>query len=333
MGRAIIVAARIAAALAIAGGGAWGAFFLWFRAPGGPVTAGILAGLFAAASLAALAGLFLRRPVLPAGWALLFGGLVVAFLLLPARADRDWEPEVSRTLTATLDGDRLAVRDVRVFDWRTETEFTPRWEDRSFDLATLRSVDLINSYWAGPVIAHTLLSFGFEDGRFLTVSFEIRREKGEVYSNLAGFFRQYELVVIGADDRDIVRLRTNVRGEDTQIYRVRAEPAEIRPLLEEVIRRANSVAARPVWYNSLFANCTTELFRIARTVAPGLPFDWRIILSGYLPDYVYDLKRLDTRLGFADLKARSRVSEQGRRIGDSPDFGRLVREGLPDPNR
>ena len=236
-------------------------------------------------------------------------------------------------MTATLDVDRLDVRDVRVFDWRTETEFTPRWEDRRFDLATLRSIDLVNSYWAGPVIAHTLLSFGFEDGRFLTVSFEIRRERGEVYSNLAGFFRQYELVVIGADDRDIVRLRTTMRGEDTQIYRIRADPAEIRPLLEEVVRRANAIAAEPVWYNSLFANCTTELFRAARAVAPGLPFDWRIVLSGYLPDYVYDLKRLDTRLGFADLKARSRVSDRGRRIGDSPDFGRLVREGLPDPNR
>jgi hypothetical protein len=138
--------------------------------------------------------------------------------------------------------------------------------------------------------------------------------------------------VIAADDRDIVRLRTNARGEDTRIYRIRAEPAEIRPLLLEAVRRANAVAAAPAWYNSLLANCTTELFRIARAVAP-VPFDWRIVASGFLPDYVYDLGRLDTRLSFADLTARSRVGARGREIGDGPEFGRLVRDGLPDPNR
>lgn len=332
MGRGLGIAARLAFGTIVLGCGAWGTLFLWYGSPGGPATAAGLAALFAAASLVAVLALRTRAWPWAGIWAAAFAGLLAWFLALEPRADREWEPDVARNVTATVGPTRLDVGDVRTFDWRTESDYTPRWEERSYDLDRVRTLDLVNSYWAGPVIAHTLLSFGFDDGRFLTFSVEIRREKGETYSSLAGFFRRYEMVVIAADDRDIVRLRTNARGEDTQIYRVRAGATEVRALLVALLERANEVARRPVWYNSLTANCTTELFRILRAVAPEIPFDWRIVLSGYLPDLVYDLRRLDTRLTLPDLRARSRIGDRARALGDDPDFARKIRDGLPDPN-
>ena len=312
---------------------AWGTLFVFYRMPGGEAARWASAGVVALVGLAGAAGSW-------RGWwpaiglhTALFAAIVVWSGLLRPSNDRDWAVDVSRPLTATIGPEVVVVHDVRDFTWRTNDDVIPRWEERSYRLADLRSMDLINSYWMGPAIAHTLLAFGFADGRYLTMSIEIRRERDEDFSAIAGFFKQYELAFVAAEERDIVRVRSNVRGEDVQIDRITAGPDPVRRMFLELMGRANDVATRPSFYNSLDRNCTTEMFGAARAVYPGLPFGWEVILSGYLPDFAYRKGLLDTSMPFDELRRRSRASGRARTADADPDFSARIRDGLPDPNR
>jgi hypothetical protein len=220
---------------------------------------------------------------------------------------------------------------VRNFTWRSDTDFDQRWEQRSFDLSRITDVDLIMSYWAGEAIAHTIVSFGFADGARLAFSIETRKAVGEAYSPIAGFFKEYELAIVAADERDVVRVRSNVRGEDVRIYRLRTSPADARVLLGEYVAEANQLAQAPRFYNTLTANCTTLVFGMVRVIRPGLKLDARVLLSGYLPDYVYDLGAVDTSMPLAELRERARIHGRAIRADADPDFSARIRDGIPVP--
>ena len=195
-----------------------------------------------------------------------------------------------------------------------------------------QNVDLILSYWSGEAIAHLIVSFGFADGRRLDFSIETRKERGEEYSTIAGFFKQYELVIIAADERDIVRVRSNVRGEDVRIYRLRMPPEYARRLLQEYVDDVNELSRQPRWYNTATGNCTTLVFGMVHTLRPGLPLDYRILLSGYLPNYAYDIGATDTSIPFEKLRALSRIHDKAREADGDPDYSRLIRVGIPVPH-
>jgi hypothetical protein len=317
------------AALVMLGAGLWGALAIWVRlAPPTPLRE-ILSGGLLLLALAAIVCMVLRRwPVV-----LLYGACISTLLAwyatLQPSNDRAWAADVARISSGDVDGDRLVVRNVRNFQWRSDTDFDQRWETRSYDLSALTGVDLVMSYWAGEAIAHAMLSFGFADGRHLAFSIETRKEQGQSYSAIAGFFRSYGLSVIAADERDVIGVRTNVRGEDVRIYRLRMPPPVARRLLLEYIAQANDLAKSPEFYNSLTTNCTTEIFRMVVGLEPGLPLDYRILLSGYVPDYVYDHGGLDTRLPFMTIRERSHI--KGRAESTDPDFSRKIRNGVPVP--
>jgi hypothetical protein len=173
-------------------------------------------------------------------------------------------------VTAQIDGDTVTLQNVRNFDWTTPTEFTPQWETRSYKLSQLQSVDLISSVWASPSIAHTLVSFGFSDGRHVVFSAEIRREKGEAFSSFGGLFKRYELVLIAADERDIVRLRTDVRREWVSLHPIDLTPQTRRELFLSLLELGNELAQEPRFYNTLTTNCTTMVWRLKLRLAPSL---------------------------------------------------------------
>ena len=263
----------------------------------------------------------------------IFAVLVILFLRIPASNDRDWQPEVSVTPHATVNGDLVTIRGVRNFDYRSESDFTPRWEDRTYDLRKLDSGDIIAVYWAGKAIAHIMVSFGFQDQDYLAVSIETRKEKGESYSTLAGFFRRYELYYVVADERDVIRSRTTYRQpqEDVYIYRTRAPQRNIRRIFLDYIRAINDLRVHPRFYNTLITNCTTTILMHTRIHPESPPLSWKVLLSGYVPDYLYELGRIDRAKPFADLEKLSRVNERAHAADKDASFSQRIRQGLPKP--
>jgi hypothetical protein len=319
--------------LAITG---WGALALALVGPRGDKGRLVLAALYGMAGLAAVVALVLHRGVrfaLP-----VFAVALLAIGLwwsgLQPSNERDWQPEVARLAYATIDGDLVTVHNIRNFDYRTETDFTPAYYVRTYDLNKLDSADLVAVYWMGPAIAHLFLSFGFGDDH-LAVSIEARKEKGEGYSSAKGFFRQYELYYVVADERDVIRVRTNYRKdppEDVYIYPLRGPRENIRRLFLEYVRKMNALREHPEFYNTLTTNCTTAILMNTRVNPGSLPFSWKVLLSGYTPAYVYEAGRMDQSLPFEELKRRSLVNAAAQAADQAPDFSRRIRAALPRPS-
>jgi Domain of unknown function (DUF4105) len=289
------------------------------------------AGLGALVPVGAVVALLSVRPL---RWVLagILGAFVVvlaAWLAIPPSNARDWQPDVATLAFADIDGDRVTVHNVRNAEYRTETDYTVRLEDRTLDLAKLRSLDLFLVYWGSPLIAHTIMSWGFEGDQYLAISIETRKEKGEEYSALRGFFRQYELTFVVADERDVVRLRTNFRGEDVYVYRLDASPADARLFLLRYLQEVNRLRERPQWYNALTENCTTAIKRIAGADARRSWWSWKLLLNGYLDELAYDIGAIDRSLPFAVLKAKSHINDRAKAANDDPRFSVRIREGLP----
>lgn len=271
--------------------------------------------------------------------------------------DRDWAPDVARMTTGVISpvtsggnehtemmpnaeltaAEPITLHNVRNFTWRSETDIDERWETRHYDLAQLSSVDLIVSYWTIPAIAHTLVSFGFDDGRHVVFSVEIRKEKGEEFSEIGGFLKRFELSVVAADERDIIGVRSKVRDEKVFLFRTQLNAADRRALFLAYVNEANTLAATPRFYHTLTANCTTIVFGMMQRIIGDLPWDYRLLASGYLPNYVYDLGGLDTRYDFATLERMGYVSRRANAaLSDAAadasglEFSRAIRVGIPE---
>lgn len=329
--RLLSIAGRIVLVLAAALATLWGTLALWYRLPLGEFGRYAVPAMWLILAFLALAGLLAARWRLALPFVAAFAALLVWWATIQPTGKGDWADDVSRQFTATMEGSTARLTNVRDFEWRSDSDFTPRWDDRSYDLDTITGVDLFASYWAGPAIAHTMLSFGFADGRHLVFSVEVRRRKGEVYSAISGFFKNDEFVVIAADERDVIRVRSNVRGEDVQLFRLRTGRAEAKELFLYLLSEANDLAAKPRFYNTATTNCTTVPFHLARRLDPGLPLDWRVLVSGYLPDYLYDIGALSHQVPLGELRKLGSIDARAKAAGDSPDFSTLIRVGVPGP--
>lgn len=295
-----------------------------------------LAAVFSICALAAIIGLAFRRWRWRAltGFLLVFVGLLAWWSTIRPSNDRDWQPEVAVLPWATIDGDLVTVHNIRNFVYRSETEFTPAYYDKTFKLDELESMDLIASYWMGPAIAHTFLSFGFRGEDYLAVSIETRKERSESYSTVKGFFKQYELYYVVADERDVIRVRTNYRKdppEDVYLYRINGPIENGRRLFLEYMRAINGLKDKPQFYNTLTTNCTTGIWLHTRINPGHLPFSWKLLLSGYVPEYVYEHDRLDSRLPFDELKRRSHINARARAADTADDFSQRIRVGMTTP--
>ena len=322
----------LVSALVIAPLTAWSALALWFRLPAPEVLRAAAAIVFAILGLAAIAALFTRRSLIGlVVFAAAFGGLLVWWSTIKPPLDGDWAPDVARQTTGSVKGHVLMLSDVRDFDWRTDTDFTEKWSKRSYDLSKLNTLDLFLAYWGGPEMAHVIMSFGFEGGEYLAWSVEVRREKTSEFSPIADAFKSHTLVYLATTERDSVRLRSNVREEDVRLYRLNTPPDQARALLEEYVVESTALAEQPKFYNSITANCATVVFKLVRAAGSTLPFDWRLVVNGFLPGYLYEHGAVVTTMPLSELIERGRISPQAKAADQSPDFSRLIRVGVPSP--
>ncbi len=306
-------------------GVAWGIGAMWFDFPWAAARQ-VAAGICGVGVLATV--IFVRpRWRAKLGIAIFILLVLAGWLALRPKQQRDWKPEVAKTAFATVDGDGVTIENVRNNDYRTETDFTTRYETRRYDLRNLRGADIFVNFWGSPHMAHPVISFDFgKDGR-VCFSIETRMEKGESYSAIGGLYRRFELTYVVADERDVIRLRSNYRqGEDVYLYRLKAVNPKSSFL--EYIRTINELHATPRWYNAITNNCTTAI-RHQRAATERPPWDWRMLVNGYGDELLYERRGIDTSLPFAELKKLAHVNERAKAANGAPDFSERIREGIP----
>jgi hypothetical protein len=297
-----------------------------------PVWKAVVLWVFVASVTAAV--VFLRRPGGKLAAVFFAFAIVLAWwLTLKPSNEGNWQPDVARLAWADIQGDEYTFHNVRNCDYRTATDYTPRWETRTVRLSQIAGIDIAIDYWGSPWIAHPIVSFQFADAPPLCFSIEIRKTFGQSYSTIGGLYRQYTLIYIVADERDVIRLRTNYRHEDIYLYHTTVQPDRARERFQEYVRSLNSLRTQPRWYNAVTANCTTSI-RTQHLNKERLPWDWRILLNGKADEMMYAHGAFVTGgRSFADLKEQSLINARAKAADASPDFSELIRVGLPAPRR
>ena len=283
--------------------------------------------------LGLLGGLLFRARSGRERWITLAGAL--ALVLVPwsfkkPSNDRDWAPEYARTAGATVDGDAVTFTNFRNFDYSMDGTVTERWETRTVHLSKLRGIDFFLNYWGSPLIAHPIFSFDFGDEGHVAFSIETRREKGEVYTTVGGLYKLYELAYLVGDERDFVRVRTNIRkDEDAYLFRLAATPEKARERFLEYVKQIQELEKKPRFYNVITANCTTAVSSQIQLERKALP-DWRLLINGKLDEMFAELGLFAVKdMSLTELKERGHVDERALEAQDDPDFSRKIRVGVP----
>ncbi len=252
-----------------------------------------------------------------------FGAAVILWTLwwslIRALPTRNWVTENAHQATAAIQGERLLVKALRCFEWRSREDFTPRWRDADYDLNQLEAIDLYVSTWGNPRIAHVMVGFVFSASPTLVFSIETRREISERWSTLAGFMKAYELIIIAAPESDLVDVRVEVRRETVHRYRLVSTPMARLRLLSGYVAEINQLAVRPRFYNTIFGNCTTEVARILRAAGRAVPIAWPLLVSGYIPRYFYARGLIDQRLPFSEIESAAKLAPHRTTAAPAPE--------------
>jgi hypothetical protein len=293
-------------------------------------TAGLriaLAVLFAAFAIWAL--WYSRRRWTSAVLIALFIGIVGLWISILPSHDRNWRPEVAVMPRAIIDGDRIRITGVRNFDYRTRNDFTIRYEERELQLSHLVALDFYVAYFAEGPLGHTFVSFIFDNAPPLSISIETRPEVGEGFAPVASLFKQFELIYVVGEERDIVGVRTNHRQEPVYLYRLNTSADDVRRLFLVYLKRINELADQPEHYHLLTNSCTINILRYANAAGRTGGFDIRHLLNGLIDGYLYASGRIDSTLTFRELRRRSLINGAAKAADGAPDFPQRIRATLP----
>ena len=263
----------------------------------------------------------------------LFLGVVVLWITISPSHDRNWRAEVAVMPRAVIDGDRVRITGVRNFDYRGRDDFTVRYDEREVQLSHLTALDFYVSYWSEGPVGHTFLSFIFDNAPPLSISIETRPEVGEGFDPIASLFKQFELIYVVGEERDLVGVRTNHRHETVYLYRLNTSADDARRLLLIYLTRINELADRPEFYHLLTNSCTINIVRYANAAGREGRFDIRHLLNGLIDSYLYHSGRIDTTLPYEELRRRSLVNEAAQAADGAPDFSQRIRASLPTMSR
>lgn len=301
----------------------WALGALWFDGPGKTFT---IIQAVALPVVCCLVRPWRKKIIIFGSW---FAIILIAWLCLRPGNEGDWQPDVAQLAYAEIEGDIVTLHNVRDCDYRSTTDYTARWEKRTVRLSQITGIDLFVCTWGSPYMAHPIASFQFADAPPVCVSIETRKKNGQSYSAIGGLYRQFTLVYTVAEERDVVRLRTNFReGQDCYLYRLQVTPEHARERFLEYLKAMNRLHDHPRWYNALTTNCTTAI-RQQRNAAKRLPFDWRMLVNGKGDEMLYERRYIHTGgLPFAELKQRSRVNDAARACQDLDQFSSFIRRGI-----
>ena len=307
----------------------WAAAALYFDLPA-DVAPGILVAIFYLVSVTALLFTFRFKWIsLGIGFAL-FAGIAIWWCSIKPVKNRHWQPDVAETAWTERDGDKITIHNVRNFDYQPSQPPKPRWETRVVYLSQLRAVDLFINFWGSTLICHPIVSFQFGPDQHVAISVETRMAQGQSYSTVRGFFKQFALIYIVADERDVVRVRTNYGHEQLYLYRTTIQPERARALFLSYLKTVDALHQHPQFYNAVTSNCTTNVrTHTAATTTKPAPWDWRMLVNGTVDELVYERGGFANHLPFAELKEKSLIDGKAQAADQAPDFSERIRAGLP----
>jgi len=307
----------------------WCALAIRFSGLPGETLPLVVSGLFAVSLPLALA-LFPNRKRTAYGAFIICVAVLIGWLQIKPSHDRDWAVNVAKLPSATIKGNQVNIVNIRNFDYRTEKDFTVRYYDKTYDLNELRTIEYALSHWDNlEAVAHTMISFGFGNGEYLAISIETRLERGEPQSGLRGLFKQYELIYVLADEKDLLRLRTNFRKEDVYLYRINLDQEQVRKVFMVIMERVNSIAGKPEFYNTLTQSCLTSLASdFTKVIAPKSLFDYRRIASGYSDEMLFENGWIDSKLSFEETKRLNYINQYVKDDSDGDDYSIKIRPYL-----
>ncbi|MGV7225014.1 MAG: DUF4105 domain-containing protein [Nitrospinales bacterium] len=262
-------------------------------------------------------------------YAIFFLVVLIGWWRIPASNDRPWQSMSVVLCYADMNGDDITIHNIRNYDYRSKTDFTPQYYDKTINLTDLKTADLYLCFWGPTLIAHTMMSFGFEDQGNVCISIETRKEVGEKYSEVKGFLKQYELLYVVGDERDLVGLRTIYKDEDVYLYRLKAEPQVVRNVFLSYLKQVNRLNEEPKWYNALTHNCTTTIRGHTKAYTEDHPFDWRLLANGYLDEMLYEHGEVDTSLPLTEFNQKVYITDKAKQWDQKQDFSQFIRKGLP----
>lgn len=252
---------------------------------------------------------------------------IIFSLIVRPSLDRDWSKDQAVLARAEISEDRVDITNIRNINYRSTTDYDVQYYDKTFDLSKLESVWYMVEPFAGFGAAHTLVSFGFRGGDYVAISAEIRKEKGEIFSPLKGLLRQYELVYVIADERDVIKLRSNYRNDDVFLYPIKTTPENMRKLFISMLERANKLATEPEFYNTLTSTCTTNIVSHVNDIAPDrIPFSFKVLLPAYSDELAHEIGLIDNTLPLEQLRETYRINERAEKYADDPNFSQRIRE-------
>ena len=307
---------------------AWAAMAIYYsNLPGLPVRSVCSAAFFIfALSIVFWAKSFKHGIII---FAVVFGAVLIGWWLIPASNQRHWQQDVAVLPYADISGNTVTIHNIRNFEYTSTTDYTPAYYDKTVYLDQLRTADLFLIYWGPELIAHTIISFGFEDGTYIPISIETRKEEGEEYSAIKGFFKQFELTYVVADEKDVIRLRSNYRKEDVYLYRLQLEQEFVQEVFLDYFKAINRLAEKPKWYNALTHNCTTTIRGHSKPYNPNAKFDWRMLANGLIDQMMYERGVVTNELPFEQLKKQSLINPHAQKLDQDSNFSHKIREEIP----
>jgi hypothetical protein len=262
-------------------------------------------------------------------------GLIAGFLLVrglwefnrPSN-DRVWIDVNARTVSAELNGDQVRIRNFRSAHWRTAKDYDLNWEERTYDLAQLRTVDFVISPFAfGRTFAHTFLTFGFADGEYVAISVEIRRERGESYSPVRGMFRHYEVTYVVGDETDLIALRTEVNQDPVYLFPIRTPVEKVRGLFVSLLQNANRLREQPEFYHTVLNTCHLHVVQHVNALRRHkIGFDWRNLLPGYADELASELGLIDFDGSLEQARERFLINSRSAPVTDRKVWSRQIRQ-------
>ncbi len=255
--------------------------------------------------------------------------LLITKFSTKASNDRNWNNDQEILSYAEINNNLVSVHNIRNFSYNSTTEYIKDYYDKTFDLNKLKKVWYIVEPFSGiPGSAHTFLSFEFENNEFISISVEIRKEIGESYSPIKGLLNKYELMYVIADERDVIKLRSNYRKDLVYVYPIKATVEKSRGLFLDMVGRANSLKENPEFYNTITNTCTTNIVKHVNKITPSrVPFlNIKILLPANSDQLAYKLGLIDTELSFEEARKRFYINDRAIKYATSSDFSVKIRD-------